>query len=131
MFLILIGVCVSFLRTSAVVKALLVIILWAMTFALLFGTNEKSAEIQEEPLTRVLFESEKDGVAAVEGKVIFDLERYLLLFNENKADTSVVGPMGNYDWVPKLKGSVVAIPHEKIKSIQTPPLPKEQESAGD
>jgi hypothetical protein len=26
---------------------------------------------------------------------------------------------------------VVAIPHEKIKSIEAPPLPKEQVSAGD
>jgi len=33
--------------------------------------------IQEAPLTRVLFESEKDQVAAVEGRVIFDIEPYL------------------------------------------------------
>jgi hypothetical protein len=55
-------------------------------------------------LSQVFFESEKDKLASLEGKIIFDLERYLLLFTESK--------------------SIVAIPpHEKIRSIQTPPLP--------
>jgi hypothetical protein len=80
-----------------------------MYFALFLGEYYARFDIEEAPLTRVLFESEKDRLAAVEGKIIFDLERYLLPLSESK--------------------SVVAIPHEKIKSIEAPPLPKEEKPA--
>jgi hypothetical protein len=112
---------------------------WLMLFALNLGIYEPF-DIQEAPLTRVLFESEKDCVAAVEGKVIFDLERYLLLLTENKTGKSVVAiPVEKNEstqnfllsFTVKLGGSIVAIPHEKIKSVQTPPMPQEQVSAGD
>jgi hypothetical protein len=77
-----------------------------MWFALRLGRHYAQFGIQKASLARVVFESEKDRVAAVEGHVIFDLDRYLLLLTERE--------------------SVVAIPHEKIKSIETPPLPVEQ-----
>jgi hypothetical protein len=95
--------------TNTGVRVLLVMVPWSVTFALFLGNKYEPLEIQEAPLTRVLFESDKDHAAAVEGKLIFDLDRYLLLFTEAK--------------------SVVAIPHEKIRSIQTPPLPIEQKPA--
>jgi hypothetical protein len=94
------------------VKVLIVTATWAMAFALLLGNFLAHFDIEEAPLSRIVFESEKDQVAAVEGKVIFDLDRYFLLLTQSK--------------------SVVAIPHEKIKSIQTPPIRESKEnSAGD
>jgi hypothetical protein len=104
---------ISFSRVSSAIKALLVSTVCLLSFATTLGYFEKSAEIYSGSITRVFFESEKDKVARLEGKVIFDLDRYLLLLTESK------------------QRSVVAIPHEKIKSIQTPPLPQEQVSAGD
>ena len=102
---------VSFAPGSAVIKVLLIAILSSAVFANGLGFYLKESEIHIAPLTRVLFESEKDEVAGIEGKIIFDLDRYLLLWMETK-------PV-----------HLVAIPHEKIKSIQTPPLPQEQKSA--
>lgn len=138
---------VPFLPGSAVVRLPLAIILWCMLFALFLGGIYEPRVIQVAPLTRVLFESEKDRVAAVEGKVIFDLERYVLLRTEDKSGKPVAAIphkkvlktvlylLSHPAYItsePKFDvGSVIAIPHEKIKSIQTPPLPKEQESGGD
>ena len=101
----------SFVPGSAVIKVLFLTICWSVIFARAAGDRLKPHEIEVAPLTRILFESEKDKVTSVEGKVIFDLDRYLLLNT---------GPK-----------SVVAIPHEKIKSIQAPPLPQEQKIGGD
>jgi hypothetical protein len=98
---------VTHIPVSTGVRLLLATVPWSMYFALFLGEYHVRFDIEEAPLTRVLFESEKDRLAAVQGKIIFDLERYLLLLSESK--------------------SVVAIPHEKIKSIEAPPLPKEQE----
>lgn len=109
------SVAVAFFKANTVVTVLLLIIPVSVFFASSLGSFYKSLEIKEAPRARVLFESEKDQVAAVEGHVIFDLDRYLLLLTENKSG-----------------GSVVAIPHEKIKSIQTPPIRESKEnSAGD
>jgi hypothetical protein len=99
-------VAVSFYPGNAAIKALLIAIIWSSIFAAGIGAFVKPGEIELSPRTRVLYESEKDKVDNVEGKVIFDLERYLLLFTYSK--------------------SVVAIPHEKIREIETPPLPVEQ-----
>jgi|GraSoi2013_100cm_1033763.scaffolds.fasta_scaffold68161_3 hypothetical protein len=80
---------------------------------------DAKSEIKVGAITKVLFESEKDKVGTVQGRVIFDLDRYLLLFLERSAENS-------------RRECVIAIPHERIKSIQTPPLPQsEQKSAGD
>src|SRR6266481_1770845 len=87
---------------------------FSMSFALLLGSAYEPYAIDEEPLSRVLFESEKDHIAAIKGKAIFDLDRFLLLSTEDKSGSHVV-----------------AIPNEKIKSIETPPLPAEQEIGGD
>jgi hypothetical protein len=78
------------------------------------GEQYARSGIPEAPLTQVLFESEKDKVASLEGKLIFDLERYLLLYVESD-------PLH-----PQISGTIVAIPHEKIKWIQTPPVSVEQ-----
>jgi len=94
---------VTYVPVSTGWRLLIVIIPCSALFALTLGRYYGRFDVQEGPLTQVLFESEKDKVAAVEGRVIFDLERYLLLFTKSK--------------------SVLAIPHEIIKSIQTPPLP--------
>jgi hypothetical protein len=104
---------VSFLPGSAAIKGLLIAIVWCAALANGVGYYVKPNQVGRAPSTRVYFESEKDKDGVLEGKVIFDLDRYLLLNTGHK--------------------SVVAIPHERIKSIQTPPLPKEQEqkSAGD
>lgn len=103
----------SYVHAGKGVKLLIITAIWAMAFALLLGNFLARFDIEEAPLSRIVFESEKDQVGAVEGKVIFDLDRYLLL-----------------DAGPR---SVIAIPHEKIKSIQTPALPQESKgkSAGD
>src|SRR5262245_37413689 len=74
------------------------------------GEQYARSGIPEAPLTQVLFESEKDKVASLEGKLIFDLDRYLLLYTE-------IDPLH-----PQISGRVVAIPHEKIKCIETPPV---------
>jgi hypothetical protein len=100
----------SFLPGNVVIKLLLMVTVWCALFALFTGLDRYRYGVPG-VLTRVLFESEKDRVAGAEGYVIFDLDRYLLLGT---------GPR-----------KVVAIPHEKIKSIEAPPLPKEQVSAGD
>jgi hypothetical protein len=100
---------VAFVPITRVVKVMFVMAASSIFFAHYLGSHYEPYAIRERPLSRVLFESEKDKVAAVEGKAIFDLERYLLLLTEDKTVKSVV-----------------AIPHEKIKSIQTPPLPVEQ-----
>lgn len=89
-WLAIISVGAAFLPVSAVVKVLLVIILWSMLFAWVLEGSYEPFAIQKAPLTRVLFESEKDRVADVEGKVIFDLDRYLLLLTENKSGGSAV-----------------------------------------
>ena len=78
------------------------------------GEQYARSRIPEAPLTQVLFESEKDKVASLEGKLVFDLDRYLLLYIESD-------PLH-----PQISGRVVAIPHEKIKWIQTPPVSVEQ-----
>jgi len=78
------------------------------------GEQYARSGIPEAPLTQVLFESEKDKVASLEGKLIFDLDRYVLLYIE-------IDPLH-----PQISGRLVAIPHEKIKWIQIPPLSVEQ-----
>ncbi len=105
---------VAWVPTSTAVKVLLVTVPFSMSFALLLGSAYEPYAIDEEPLSRVLFESEKDHIAAIKGKAIFDLDRFLLLSTEDKSGSHVV-----------------AIPNEKIKSIETPPLPAEQEMGGD
>jgi len=99
-------VAVSFFPGNAAIKALLIAIIWSSIFAFGLGYFVKPVDIKRSPRTKVLYESEKDKVDNVEGKVIFDLERYLLLFTYTK--------------------SVVAIPHEKIREIETLRLPVEQ-----
>jgi hypothetical protein len=74
------------------------------------GEQYARSGIPEAPSTQVLFESEKDKVASLEGKLIFDLDRYLLLYTEIDS------------LHPQISGRIVAIPHEKIKWIQTPPV---------
>src|SRR6516164_10435426 len=78
------------------------------------GEQYARSGIPEAPLTQVLFESEKDKVASLGGKLIFDLDRYVLLYIE-------IDPLH-----PQISGRLVAIPHEKIKWIQIPPLSVEQ-----
>ena len=113
---------VAYFPGSTVVRLLIVTVTYSMFFALVLGFLYVPIGVQEAPLSRILFESEKDRVAAVEGRVIFDLDRYLLLLTENKSYKSRVPGSDYKPWVPGLGGSIVAIPHEKIKSIQTPPL---------
>jgi hypothetical protein len=63
----------SFVPVSIVVRALVVTVTWLLIFALGLGSLYAPLDIQEAPLARVLFESEKDRVVVVEGKVILTL----------------------------------------------------------
>jgi hypothetical protein len=74
-------------------------------FAICHGAFLEPFYLLYEPVSRVTFESDKDRNAFLEGKIIYDLDRYLLLV------------------IATIK-SIVAIPHEKIKAIETPPMKK-------
>jgi hypothetical protein len=106
--------CAARVSAGAVVKLLMVAIPWATLFALLLGYRYEPDAIKNRSLSRVLYETDKDHVTAKEGRQVFDLDRYLLISVEDKS--------GHY---------FLAIPHEKIKSIETPPLPIQQDGGGD
>jgi hypothetical protein len=105
---------ISFVRVSTVTRAVLLIAPCSMFFALGLGSTYEPLAIKGAPLARVLYEPEKDRVTGVEGRIIFDLDRYLLILTESESS------------------DMVAIPHEEIRSIQTPSRRQpEQTSAGD
>jgi hypothetical protein len=85
-------------------KALMFSFVMSIVFALCHGALLEPSYLLYEPVSRVTFESDKDRNAFLEGKIIYDLDRYLLLLIADKF--------------------IVSIPHEKIKSIETPPLKK-------
>ena len=94
-------------------KALMFLFFMSIVFAICHGLVLEPLYLLYEPVSRVTFESDKNRNTFLEGKIIYDLDRYLLLL------------IGNIK-------SIVAIPHEKIKSIETPPLKKsDQETLGD
>jgi hypothetical protein len=86
-------------------KALMFIFFMAIVFAFCHGLILEPLFLFYAPVSRITFEIDKDRSVSLEGKIIYDLDRYLLLvIGDNK--------------------SIIAIPHEKIKSIETPPLEK-------
>jgi hypothetical protein len=107
---------------------LCVLFIWLTALAFFFGNWYAPYAIKEGPLSQILYESEKDRIAAVEGRVIFDLDRYLLMLIDDKSPVSIphdsfLDRLTRLTQAPQLRGHVVAIPHEKIRLIQTPPLP--------
>jgi len=97
-------------------KALVIIFSMSIGFAFCYGAFLEPLSLISKPVSRVTLESDKNRNALLEGKIIYDVNRYLLL---------LVGD-------PIVEIHVVAIPHEKIRSIETPPLKKpDQETLGD
>jgi hypothetical protein len=94
-------------------KVLMFIFFMAIVFAFCHGLILEPLLLFYAPVSRVTFEIDKDRSVSLEGKIIYDLDRYLLLL------------------IGEIK-SIVAIPQEKIKSIETPPLKKsDQLTLGD
>ena len=94
----------SFLPVDAVIKLVLMLVVWCALFSMFTGF-ERYRGGAPGVLATVFFESGEGKVDSIEGFVIFDLDRYLLISPERKL----------------VMDQVLAIPHEKIKSIQTPP----------
>jgi hypothetical protein len=92
---------ISFLPWNAAIKGMFVAIVWCLAFASWTGSLLKPDELRFGPIARIYFEPEKDKVTTVIGNIFFDLERYLLLLTPT--------------------GTVIAIPHEQIKLIETTP----------
>jgi hypothetical protein len=131
-------VAVSFVPSSDVIRFLFLTLVWSVIFAAAAGESWKPSQVEAEPLTKVLFVSERDKAVTVEGKLIFDLDRYLLLWvdpeesTEGKSATNVgrnAPHIASSD--QRTKRGVVTIPNEKVISIETPPRPTEQRPDGD